>query len=156
MQISAVLVLVLLFQTPVWAKTSDGSCTREQGLKIEEESARLNDAQSIYRSYKRYPQCDDGGIAEGYSESVVRVLAHNWGEIRVFNRLARSDKGFQRFILSHIDETTTVEDLRTVKSNALNRCPSQARRLCHLIGKTVNEALEEAIEKALNKRSVRP
>ena len=43
--------------------------------RSEQEADSLTSWDGLYRSYKLFGRCDDGSIAEGYSESVARILA---------------------------------------------------------------------------------
>src|SRR5207253_7813371 len=125
-----------------WAKTAQKSCSREQAIEAEGEASNLNDANSIYRSYKRFAQCDDGGIAEGYSDSVVRVLSDK-KEFDQFIGLAESDKEFYQFALKHIDAMADDKDLELIVKNAKSKCPKRAKSICSEVSKTAQTALEE-------------
>lgn len=132
------LASVFVFSVSVSASGPQTICTREQAIKAEAEAEKLTDAKSIYRFYKRFRHCDDGAIAEGYSDSVVRLLAHNWGEMERLNEFTSSDKQFERFILRHTGETMTREDQQAILDNVRKRCPVQAHRLCGLLKKAVD------------------
>jgi hypothetical protein len=89
----------------------------------------------LYPHYLKYSACDDGSIAEGYSDAVVHLFADNWQTLHVFAILAKSDPAFQRWALRHIDVTTSDRDRKKVVANAA-ACPGDAatKRLCRLIG----------------------
>ncbi len=53
-------------------------CTTAEGRRVMDEADRLRTWNALYKSYKLYRQCDDGAIAEGYSESVARILVEHW------------------------------------------------------------------------------
>ena len=50
-------------------------CTDAMSRRSEQEADSLTSWDGLYRSYKLFGRCDDGSIAEGYSESVARILA---------------------------------------------------------------------------------
>jgi len=98
----------------------------------------------IYKSFKRFGHCDDGHIAEGYSDSIVRTLASRWNQTRRLNKLASSDSKFHAFVLRHIDATTDDRDLKKVMADAKEHCPSKAETLCREIEKHARDALRES------------
>ena len=53
-------------------------CSATDSKNALDQADRLRTWQTLYRTYKRYDQCDDGGIGEGFSESVARILADHW------------------------------------------------------------------------------
>jgi len=115
------------------AAAENRPCTKSEAIQADHEIDSLKDWNSVYRAYRKFSQCDDGSIAEGYSDAVGRLLAEDW---RNFNRLialTRADKGFQRFVLRHIDETLPADTLSKISSNARIKCPAGAQSLCRLI-----------------------
>jgi hypothetical protein len=63
--------------------------------------------------------CDDGSIAEGFSESVTRLLADDWEALPALQSLTTMDASFQTFVLRHIDETAPLIDWK--ESSALQQ-----------------------------------
>ena len=86
----------------------------------------------MYRSFKRFAHCDEGGIAEAYSDSVGRLLARDWKHLDAFVRLT-SDPDFEEFVIRHIDETMSEDEAALVINNARLHCPPGAKRLCRSI-----------------------
>jgi hypothetical protein len=107
-------------------------CTEAEVKEAQKEADQLRDWDSVYRSFKRFAHCDEGGIAEEYSDSVSRLLARDWKHLDAFVRLT-SDQGFEQFVIRHIDETMSEDEAALVISNARQHCPSGARRLCKSI-----------------------
>lgn len=103
----------------------------------------------LYHHYRQYSACDDGFVAEGYSDAVVHLLAHDWQNLHVFAILAKSDPEFQRWALRHIDASTSDRDREKVVANAA-ACPGDAstKRLCRMIGERAGnrrDALPQAV-----------
>jgi len=71
--------------------------------------------------------------------SVGRLLADNWDEFSDLVRLAASDKGFQRFVLRHVDETIPADTLKKVAQNAKGHCPADAAGLCKMITRAASQ-----------------
>jgi len=102
----------------------------EQALNL---PVRYKDWDAAYRIFKRFGQCDDGAIAEGYSEAIAQLLAHDWEHLNVLIRLTSSDKAFKEFVLRHIDETLSEDELQAIVSNSRLRCPIGGKAFCKLI-----------------------
>ena len=76
-------------------------------------------------------ECDDAAIAEGYSESVARILVDHWRRLSRLAHLASRDADSRYFVIQHVDETLTTEDVKKIRANADKRCPTGLRDLCH-------------------------
>ena len=116
-------------------------CSEPEALHAEDQSVHLKSWQHLYRSFRQFGQCDDGALSEGYSETVVRLLAHDWKHFSELNAIVRTDADFKLFVLRHIDALSAAKDLRLVVRNARQDCPKEARPLC--------KSLEQASELAL-------
>jgi len=112
---------------------TENYCSKAEAIAAKNEADTLRSWQTIYDSYKKYHQCDDGAIAAGYSDSIIKMLANNWESIQDLNRLINIDKDFLKFILNHIDETATSCDVQKVYDNANQHCPKDSSALCSLI-----------------------
>jgi hypothetical protein len=131
---------LLLAATIAVAANGNGKpCTRQDAMLAEKEASSLQDWQETYRSYKKFAQCDDGAIGEGYSASVARLLGDKWGSVDQLNRLAARDKSFETFVLRHIDELMSPAQAKQIRDNAVERCPAHAAWLCGAIGVRITE-----------------
>lgn len=119
------------------------SCTALQAKEAESSVSMLNNWQDIYKSFKRFRQCDDGAIAEGYAESIVRMLAHKWNQLNILIKLASEDKDFYAFVIRHINATADKAEIEMIICNSSNRCPKSAAKICSEIKNTSKEALKE-------------
>src|SRR5258708_37011606 len=71
--------VILLFMTSAFASdATTRKCPKGEAMEAEKQAGSLKDWDQVYRSYKRFSQCDDGAIAEGYSESITKLLAEDW------------------------------------------------------------------------------
>ena len=103
----------------------------------------IDDWSSLYDHFQRYPHCDEGAIAEGYSDSTAHLLATSWiGEAGPW-RFLRTDAAFQRFLIKHIDPTADEPDLRQALANTVERCPNHSRRFCRVLRRKASTALED-------------
>jgi hypothetical protein len=112
--------------------TTQKVCTEAEVKAAQKEADQLSDWDSVYRSFKRFAHCDEGGIAEAYSDSVGRLLARDWKHLDALVRLT-ADPGFEEFVIRHIDETMSEDEAALVINNARLHCPPGAKRLCRSI-----------------------
>ena len=99
---------------------------------------------SLLSHQKTFVSCDDGALAEGYSDAVVTLLAHRWDQFDVFVALSERNPNFRRWAIRHIDATASTDDLKTVVRNAA-RCPgnTKAKGLCGAVGREARDALKD-------------
>ena len=102
-------------------------------MSAETEASSLKTWAEVYASYKKFAQCDDASIGEGYSNSVAHLLSDDWKSVGRLNELATRDKGFEEFVLRHIDELMSPTQRKSIRANASVRCSLHARRLCRKI-----------------------
>lgn len=136
--------LLILAVAAFVAKSTHGQkpgCNDAQSSKALDEADQLRTWDALYKSYKSYRLCDDGAIAEGYSDSVARILAHHWGTLPRFASLGKEDDGFRKFVLRHIDATDDTEDLAVIEKNAKGRCPAGLTALCGDISRRAHRAI---------------
>jgi hypothetical protein len=130
--------VLLLFFAAACASAQQNQCSTADAQRAETEAESLRSWDDLYKSYKRYRQCDDGAIGEGYSESVARILVDHWAKLPRFAQLAHNDEGFRPFVLKHVDQTINGEDARTIRANAEHACPSRLRDFCDDLMKQAN------------------
>jgi hypothetical protein len=97
----------------------------------------------LYKSFELFQNCDDGAIAEGYSESVARILVDRWSTLPRFSFLGTKNVAFRKFVLKHVDASLDTRDLQTIKEKATTQCPDGLRSVCHDLRKQADAALKE-------------
>ena len=142
MRIAAVFLLIIPLQASIFSQTVH--CSHAAAEKADYEASRVRSWDKLYHSYLRYSGCDDGSIAEGYSDSVVRLFAHHWDTLSLALPLFRADAGFHRFVLRHIDSTTKDDDLKLTRENAIHSCPIGGNEECIEIRKAAEHALRDS------------
>lgn len=103
---------------------------------------KLNDWAAVSRFFREYRQCDDGGIAEGSSDAVARLLADQWDTLPKLQALIWSKPGLRVFVLNHVNSTLTTDDLDKIERNASVMCPAGATSLCADIQQAAEQALK--------------
>jgi hypothetical protein len=132
-------LLCAFWVVSVRAQTKE--CTQSQ--QTEAMSLEAKTWPVFYSAFKQLGHCDDGAPAEGFSDNVVRLLAHNWNQILDLQKLVASDSAFRRFVLRHVDATTDSEDLKAVLLNSHEHCPASARQLCKSLEAQSQSALKQ-------------
>jgi hypothetical protein len=135
--------LIVLLSCSNNVADQEEDCTDSEALAAEQGTSRLKNWTDIYNSFRRFGHCDDGSIAEGYSDSVVRTLASRWHQLGTLDKLSSCDSEFRSFVLRHIDATTDDRDIKKLIANASKRCPAKAKTLCSEIEKQGRSVLRE-------------
>jgi hypothetical protein len=120
----------------------ESSCPLSLLEKADSSISKLNNWQDVYKSFKRFRQCDDGYIAEGYSDAIVKILAHKWNQLSILIKFTSQDKDFYAFVIRHIDATTDESELKMIIHNSSKRCSKSDSNLCSEIGKAAKEAFK--------------
>jgi len=121
-------------------------CPREKAMKAEVAAADARSWRELFNAYVDYSVCDSGSIAEGFSDSVGRLLSADtvsWSELAGF---VRRDDRFLGFIVRHIDETIPATMLDSIEQNAREKCPESARNICQTVlkaGKDLRQRVKE-------------
>lgn len=84
-------------------------CTKEGAQEAEGVVAVAKSWRQSHQQFERYAHCNDGAIAEGFSESVSLLLAEHWVNIGQLGAILKSDPAFRKFVIQHIDETIPAE-----------------------------------------------
>jgi len=92
-----------------------------------------SDWETLHRIVQEAPQCDDGWIAETYSERVSILLTENWSLLSQLHQISASHPEFLTFVLRHMDESVPEERWARVRELATNSCPIEQRDLCAVL-----------------------
>jgi hypothetical protein len=114
-------------------------CTKAAAIEAEQEADSLSDWHHIFRSFRRFSQCDDGAIAEVYSESITKLLSDDWKSLNQLVVLTNQSRSFKRFVLKHIDDTVPSDTLAKIAQNARSECTATGQNL----GRSIAKAAEK-------------
>jgi hypothetical protein len=142
---AALLILVSALTWPLWVNAAD-QCGTAEAIRAEATTDQLKTWPEIYAGFSRYHRCDDGGIAEGFSEAVVHQLASDWGSLAQGAAIMRKHTGFRRFVLRHIDATTNDDDLERIRQLSSADCPRDIEDICRDIHTAAERAIKESNE----------
>lgn len=130
---------LLLGLSPGLLATEKKDCSPQEARLAEEGVDRLRSWADIHQAFKQFAHCDDGSIAEGYSEAVVERLATRWQTLSELNALVSANPEFGDFVIRHIDGSARWNSSQVAAQNAQTRCPKAAEALCSRIIKRVDE-----------------
>jgi len=106
-------------------------------------ASTIRDWSVLYGAYSKYKKCDDGAIAEGFTESVVRMLADDWGSTAKLGPLAKRNRRFLAFVYRHINESADEKDLEKIVENVrTSDCEGISRSICTGIKARAEAALK--------------
>lgn len=121
-----------------------GLCIPKDAEAAEQALDHLTSWQVMNDNFTRFHQCDEGTIAEGNSEAVIRLLVDKWKTLPELNVLAKQNAAFETWVLSHIDSTLDSGDLQTTVDLATSQCPASESVLCRKIVKAAQAAIHES------------
>ena len=105
-------------------------CTADEAQKAEAVSGVATSWKQLHRQFRQFAHCDDGDIAEGFSESTTLLLADHWETIRQMEPMIASDPPFRKFIVRHVDDSVPAERLLRITRNAGEQCPRNLTDFC--------------------------
>jgi len=115
------LLLVLL---PTFSTAAE--CTKQDAIKAETTAAYIQSWGKLEEHYSKYWHCDDGAIAEGYSESISFLMGNQWPEFLSY----KMGNSFLYFVQRHIDETWDAHRLNKVAKLASSNCNKSKESIC--------------------------
>lgn len=133
----------MLISPPQIGSFQTAHCSDAAAEAADYEASRQNNWDKLYLSYLRYSGCDDGSVAEGYSVSVARLLAHHWDTLPQSFPLFAGHIGFFKFVIRHINATIVDDDLKLIRANAARSCPRGGNEYCVQIAKAGEKALRD-------------
>jgi hypothetical protein len=121
-------------------------CPGDKAMKAEIAAAGALSWRELFNAYLDYSVCDDASIAEGFSDSVGKLLsadAVRWSELA---ELVRRDDRFIGFIVRHIDETIPATTVDSIEQNAREKCPKSAKNICETVLKACKDLRQRVKE----------
>ncbi|WP_321778398.1 hypothetical protein [Sulfurimonas sp.] len=122
-------LIFTMFSLDIFASTKE--CTKQEAIVAEEVIPKISNWIQFKSYYEQYYHCDDGSIAEGFSEVSANLLIHNWN--KEAQKLLYLNSSLKEFVIYHIDETLLDTQLKNVKSNLINTCPENLNDFCKKI-----------------------
>lgn len=117
-------------------------CNKQEARAAESVAATARSLEQLHRQFERYLHCDDGAIAEGFSEAVTWLLAERWQDVQRSYKVLKHDSAFRVFVIQHIDETVPTERLNRIAENASKRCSGSMKVFCREIEMAAKKAAQ--------------
>ncbi len=137
-------ILFLIGTLLLSSNASAEVCIPKDAEAAEQAVDHLTSWQVMNDNFTRFHQCDEGSIAEGNSEAVIRLLVDKWETLPKLSVLTRQNATFETWVLSHIDSTLDSGDLQTTVDLATSQCPASESTLCRKIVKAAQAAIHES------------
>jgi len=141
------IAIVIAFGAANHASANGSSqCPRDKAMRAEVAAADVQGWRELFNAYLDYAVCDDAAIAEGFSDSVGRLLSADtvrWSELAGF---VKRDDRFLGFIVRHIDETVPATMVDSIEQNAREKCPESARNICQPVLKACKDLRQRVKE----------
>jgi hypothetical protein len=126
------------------AYAQNAPCSNLQGNRAMAEADTLRTWDALYKSYAAYRACDDGAIAEGYSESVARIFVDHWETLPRLISLTKTDLRFRKFVLRHINASDDSGDLEKIRLNSTKHCAAEFSGACAEIARAAVAAIDDS------------
>lgn len=115
-------------------------CSAHQAERAQAAVDHLDSWRGLEAARRRFGQCDDGAIAEGFSEAVARLLVDRWMTLGELLSLTRHNAQLKTFVLKHIDSTLDTDDLARIEELARLKCPATQQATCREIARAAYRA----------------
>jgi hypothetical protein len=100
---------------------------------------------ALRQSWSRFRWCDNGGeFSASYSQDVIGLLVGKWDRLPELAALLPKNRGFEAFVLKHVNGTASSDDLNRIITSARTRCPDSSGDLCRKLEAQAGKALTEA------------
>jgi hypothetical protein len=146
-RVGTLVALFLIGHTSAWSDGIGETSACPKALEkeaIDVVSTDIMDWGTLHDAYLRFLPCDDGAIAEGFTDIVARILAHRWSMLGELTVIAKKDPRFLRFVYRHITSSADPQDLQRIRDNLKKPgCPKSIGRVCRGIQHAVTQALED-------------
>lgn len=98
---------------------------------------------------KKFISCDDGELAEDYSEAIVKLFSKQWSQFADFVSISKKSPDFKIWAIDHIDSTTSTDDLRLVEHNAaICLGGEKAALICKAVEESAKNALAKSVRES--------
>ncbi len=110
--------------------------------KLEHIIPKVSYWDELYEIYLEFNRCDDGWMAEGFSDKVTQLLVSQWDSILTCHKYTQSELSFREFLLNHIDPTCDTDLLMIIESNSRLKCDKGMSAFCEEIGQRASQSIK--------------
>ncbi len=120
---------------------SDAGCPTKEANKAEASVDKLDSWEKVHSFFKAFGPCDDGGVAEGVTESITKLLAQHPDQSDRLVGLIKADPAFEAKVIEHIDTTARSAYLEKIRTNYAHQCLPAMAALCKKLVHAATEAI---------------
>ena len=121
------------------AHAADKPCTKADAANAEKAIERVLNWPQLQKAWADYRHCDTNGVADGYTDALMRMLA-DWKGIDALAAATQKDAQYKEFIYAHIKSPAAKDDHALVYSRARTGCPKGLDEFCAEISDAVKPA----------------
>jgi hypothetical protein len=115
-------------------------------MEAESAAASIRSLGQLREAFYKYSHCDDGSVAEGFSEASTSIIASQWEDVRRIDAELGFDMRLREFLIRHIDATTPLDRLDEIKGLSGRSCPNGSEIFCADVNAAAKRAIQEATE----------
>lgn len=145
--LSLLLLIFIFFGQFAYAKEDVGRLIE---AKLDKAALNLIEHKDIPQSWqllvevsqmlKMNPEYNDGEILEGVADVLTKLLMEPWSYANPYFT-GKNSMEFNHFVLDHINEIYTVENLKIAKKNITNGCNQEKFTICKQLITKINAAI---------------
>jgi hypothetical protein len=121
------------------ACAADKPCTKADAVNGEKAIERSNNWNQLYKSWQDYRHCDTGSVADGYTDSLMRLIVE-WKGVDTLAALMQKDPEFKEWVHARLKSPAAKDDQPTVYSRAMASCPKAMDAFCAELAESVKPA----------------
>jgi len=121
------LALAFLFSASI-AFAQDKACTPAEASSAEKAIDRVVNWDQLYKVYREFRHCDQGPVAEVFTEALLRCLVE-WKKVEGLANNMAQDKEYNAWVVRHV-RSASPEDQKSVYARAKMSCPKGLDEWC--------------------------
>lgn len=104
------------------------ACTKADAAKAEKAVDAVNDFRGLQKAWTDWKHCDEGSVAEVYTDAVMRLLV-DWKGVDVLAKSMDANADYADWVLRRV-KYATKDDRQAVYSRAKASCPASLDGFC--------------------------
>lgn len=121
------------------ACAADKPCTKADAANAEKAIERSNNWNQLYKSWQDYRHCDTGAVADGFTDSLMRLMVE-WKGVDALAAAMQKDPEFKEWVHARLKSPAAKDDQPTVYSRAKASCPAGMDTFCAELADAVKPA----------------
>jgi len=124
-------ILITLMVLALTQAANAKECTQMEAYAAESVTDYLDSWKNVNRAFRNFGHCDDGGIAEGFDETISVLWANHWQKLPEMLKYTKENKELKAFIYKRIwSETVPADRWKKILKKAQNECPKCGKEFC--------------------------